>query len=128
MKSGGTLTERATRLFAAKGVTDLATLPKHLLAKRKEPSKPAPTGPRIPRGPLQPGQTMRPGATRLPSSQSRPKGGHKRKAPRFDAQAQRFAVDRGGASVLVDAPGTSSRRERAIMDFAREIRGPGGPV
>ena len=43
---------------------------------------------------------------------------------KHDAQAERFAIDRGGASILVDAPGASSRRERAILSFAREIREP----
>ena len=40
--------------------------------------------------------------------------------------AHKFAVDRGGADVLVDAPGAASNRERAIMSYAREIREPDG--
>ena len=127
MKAGGTLAERAARLFAAKGVTDLSTLPRALLAKRKaSATAPADTGPRQPRGPLGPGQTMRPGATRLPTHKkpSNPKA--PRKQPRYDMTAHKFAVDRGGADVLVDAPGAASNRERAIMSYAREIREPDG--
>ena len=127
MKAGGTLAERAARLFEAKGVSDLSTLPRALVAKRKaSATAPADNGSRQPRGPLGPGQTMRPGATRLPTHKRPSNPRAPRKQPRYDMTAHKFAVDRGGADVLVDAPGAASNRERAIMSYAREIREPDG--
>ena len=128
MKAGGTLAERAARLFEAKGVSDLSTLPRALVAKRKaSATAPADNGPRQPRGPLGPGQTMRPGATRLPThkSPSNPRAPRKQPRSRHDRAQVRGRSRR--RALLVDAPGAASNRERDDgVTGAREIREPDG--
>mmetsp|Transcript_28493 Transcript_28493/g.69491 ORF Transcript_28493/g.69491 Transcript_28493/m.69491 type:complete len:233 (-) Transcript_28493:156-854(-) len=72
MKCGGTLTERAERLWLTRGVTDLSTLDSKLFSKKKKPKKNESSRGkkrRVEKGPLRQGDRRVPGQKKLPNSQ-----------------------------------------------------------
>ena len=109
LKCGGTVGERAARLWATRGVDDLTTLPPAMFAKRRPPGVEADEeakakakrkrqraegeegeedARRPQRGPLLPGQSLAQGQTRLPASgrSGPPRGGRRGDAERGAGQ------------------------------------------
>ena len=95
MKAGGTLAERAARLFEAKGVSDLSALPRALVAKRKASRRARRQRAAQPRGPLRSSPARR--GDRARRDCRRTKGRpiqfeSAAQAPRYDMTAHKFAA------------------------------------